>query len=113
MAAANSCIRVETASATESYANPTACVAAASPLNQPDELSGLNIDMKYMVRCFSKGRLDGNEPREVEAESAHQAAETLCGGPLEYTGRFSELRAEVWPINKPASKLLLYRPYRQ
>ena len=73
------------------------------------DLQDLSIDMKYMVRCFSKGRLGGNEPREVEAESAHQAAETLCGGPLEYAGRFSELRAEVWPINKPASKLLLYR----
>jgi hypothetical protein len=75
--------------------------------------SNIISDMKYMVRCFSKGGWGGNEPREVEAESAHRAAETLCGGPLEYTGRFSELRAEVWPINKPASKLLLYRSYQQ
>jgi hypothetical protein len=69
--------------------------------------------MKYMVRCFGKGKWDGNEPCEVDAESAHRAAETLCGGPLEYTGRLGELRAEAWPINKPASKLLLYRSYRQ
>jgi hypothetical protein len=69
--------------------------------------------MRYTVRCFSKGRWSGNEPREVEAESAHQAAETFCGGPLEYTGRLNELRAEVWPTNKPTSKLLLYRSDRQ
>ena len=81
----------------------------AQRINGGNLRSRLSIDMKYMVRCFSKGRLGGNEPREVEAESAHHAAETLCGGPLEYAGRFSELRAEVWPINKPASKLLLYR----
>jgi hypothetical protein len=69
--------------------------------------------MKYMVRCFRTGNWDGNEPREVEAESTHQAAETFCDGPLEYTGHLGELRAEVWPINKPASKLLLYRSYRK
>jgi hypothetical protein len=60
--------------------SPQAAVRAAIVAEQRGR-SGLNIDMKYMVRCFSKGRLDGNEPLEVEAESAHQAAETLSGGP--------------------------------
>ena len=63
--------------------------------------------MKYMVRCLDEGHPEGDAPREVEAGSAHQAGERICGGPLEYTGHLSDLRCEVWPINKPAMKLLL------
>ena len=68
--------------------------------------------MEYMVRCFSEGQAEGEVSREVEAGSAHQAGERICGGPLEYTGHLSDLRCEVWPINKPAMKLLLYRARR-
>ena len=64
--------------------------------------------MKYLVRSFSQERWD-EEPCEVDAESCLEAAQKLCGGPLEYVGHLRELRAEVWPISNPAMKLLLYR----
>ena len=68
--------------------------------------------MEYMVRCFNEGQAESDVPREVEAGSAHQAGERICGGSLEYTGHLGDLRCEVWPSNNPKLRLLLYRARR-
>lgn len=61
----------------------------------------------FKVKCYDRSIWDEKEPRDIEAESALQAAELICGGPLvEGVGNLGSLRAEVWEPASPSAKIL-------
>jgi hypothetical protein len=62
----------------------------------------------YSVTCFCKGKWDGNAPIRIKAESPHEAAEMVCGGPLRSLGRPERLSAEVVPDDVPAQRIDFY-----
>ncbi len=37
---------------------------------------------RFKVRCFEAGKWDEIEPRDIEAQDEHEAAERICGEPL-------------------------------
>jgi hypothetical protein len=65
---------------------------------------------RFRVTCFEAGKWDGAEAREVEARDEKEAAEHVCGGPLEAAGKPGQLRAQVSPVGEPAARSMFYRP---
>ncbi len=55
----------------------------------------------FMVRCYDGGISDEKEARKIEAKTPLEAAEKICGGPLTAGGTPGQLRAVVWPLDKP------------
>jgi hypothetical protein len=64
----------------------------------------------FKVKCYNAGLWDQVEPREVEANSEHEAAERICGRPLTEHGVPGRLRAEVYLPSQPGKKKLFYIP---
>ena len=54
----------------------------------------------FMVKCYVGAKSDEN-PRKVEANNKLEAAEDVCGGPLVEGAKPGNLRAIVWPLDKP------------
>ncbi len=54
----------------------------------------------FMVKCYVNGKSDDN-PRKIEANDKLKAAEKVCGGPLIERAGLGNLRAVVWPLDKP------------
>jgi hypothetical protein len=63
---------------------------------------------RFMVRCYSAGKWDRLEPRELEAENELQAAQQACGVELADAGKPGQLRAQVWPSGSPGKKSMFY-----
>ncbi len=54
---------------------------------------------RFKVNCYDRGVWDKQAPREVDAESAQAAAESVCGEPLvENPAKQGLLRAKVWEV---------------
>ena len=54
---------------------------------------------RFRVNCYDRGVSDKQAPREVEAESAQAAAESVCGKPLvEIPAKPGLVRAKVWEV---------------
>ena len=64
----------------------------------------------FKVRCFDGGIWDEKEPRNVEAASALEAAELICGEKLIVNAKLGTLRAEVWEPSSPATKTIFRVP---
>jgi len=65
---------------------------------------------KFRVVGFDAGIIDGNEDVVVEAESEHQAATQVFGGPLVTGGKPGQVRAQVSPVSDPDAKTIFYVP---
>ncbi len=63
----------------------------------------------YSVQLFERGIMDKVEPRQVEASSAVEAVALVCDEPLRDGGKPGQLRAVVWPLNRPRQKSTFYR----
>jgi len=63
---------------------------------------------QFKVRRYENAIWDKQEPLLVEAASAKQAAEKVCGEALISAGTHGKLRAEVWPAGSPEKKETLY-----
>ncbi len=57
----------------------------------------------FIVKCYVAGISDEN-PRKIEASDKLEAAENVCGGPLIEGAKLGNLRAVVWPLDKPSDK---------
>jgi len=49
----------------------------------------------FQVQCWPNGKWDGKDYQRVEAQTAQEAAEKLCGGPLIERGSNYKIRARV------------------
>jgi hypothetical protein len=58
----------------------------------------------YWVQLRPDGKWDGNPYQKVGAGSSKEAAETLCGRPLDERGNNHQLRAEV-PVVGRSSRI--------
>jgi hypothetical protein len=65
---------------------------------------------EFRVVCWEAGDWNQATARVVEAQDEKAAAERVCGGPLVARGKIGQLRAQVSPVSKPASKMLFYEP---
>jgi len=63
---------------------------------------------RFKVRLYNRGEWNQEEPREVEAADAREAAAITCGDGLTDQGKLGQLRAEVWPAANPRNKSLFY-----
>jgi hypothetical protein len=63
----------------------------------------------FMVMCYESAEWDGNEPRKVEAESALESAENVCGEELIEGAKAADLRAEATPLTKPRRRVSFRR----
>jgi hypothetical protein len=62
----------------------------------------------FNVRCYNMAIWDKQEPKNVEASSAQEAAEKACGERLITSGTPGKLRAEVWQVGSPQKKGTFY-----
>lgn len=62
---------------------------------------------EYCVICLRAGKWNGEEPHVVRAESALEAAEVACGGPLAERGPAERLAAQVFEKQAEARKFFL------
>lgn len=65
---------------------------------------------RFKVKCYEGGKWDEIEPRDIEAQDQHEAAERICGGPLIEAGKPGQLRAQVWQTSKPSARTMFYIP---
>jgi hypothetical protein len=63
---------------------------------------------QFKVRCYVMAVWDKQEPQNVKAKSAKEAAEKTCGEPLTAAGTLGKLRAEVWRVGSPQRKETFY-----
>ena len=63
---------------------------------------------RFKVRCYIEGHWDHAEPRDIEAESKQEAAETACGESLTDGGKLGQLRAKVWQPSSPQEMQQFY-----
>lgn len=63
----------------------------------------------FMVQCYEGGKWDGKDQRRIEAESALEAAEAVCGEPLAEGAKLGDLRAQVTSLQKPMQKVVFRR----
>jgi hypothetical protein len=65
---------------------------------------------RYGVNCYDAGVWDGQKPREVEADSAQAAAESVCGEPLvENPAKLGLIRAKVWEVKAKEPDIKWFR----
>jgi hypothetical protein len=65
---------------------------------------------EFRVVCWEAGDWNQATARVIEAQDEQAAAERVCGGRLVARGKIGQLRAQVSPVSKPASKMLFYEP---
>jgi hypothetical protein len=63
---------------------------------------------QFKVRRYNIGIWDKQDPRDVVASSAKEAAEKGCGERLIAAGTLGKLRAEVWQVGYPQKKETFY-----
>ena len=64
----------------------------------------------FKVICYDDGVWDGENEREVIAETGQAAAKKVCGSSLTLLGKLASLRAEVYLSSEPKFKLRFYSP---
>ena len=65
---------------------------------------------EFRVMCYEAHEWNQATARVVKARDEKAAAERVCGGPLVARGKIGQLRAQVSPVSKRASKTLFYVP---
>jgi hypothetical protein len=88
------------------------CDAEKKPVNTREisyilETRG-SIMPHFKVRRYNIGIWDKQDPRDVVASSAKEAAEKACGERLIAAGTLGKLRAEVWQVGYPQKKETFY-----
>jgi hypothetical protein len=63
---------------------------------------------EFKVRRYKAGIWDKQDPQDVVASSAKEAAEKACGERLTAAGTLGKLRAEVWQTVSPQKKETFY-----
>jgi hypothetical protein len=62
----------------------------------------------FQVQLWAEGKWDGKPYQKVDAETAKEAAEKLCGRPLSETGSNYQIRARVHHMLRPRGDAAIF-----
>ena len=62
----------------------------------------------FKLKCFDEQPRWDRKVVDVDATSAEEAVERICGPDVRQGGQIGELRAQVWDVSAPQSRKMFY-----